>query len=255
MTLLVVGTDSRTAGDFTSAYAFADAIRIVKVDFVQGEASVLTMPRDLWVTIPGMEVYGVRENRLKTAYTYGNQYEDLGGGPTLLARTLAENFDIYANHYLIFDFNAFVQAVDMMGGVDVLIPDNTADFQAGWQHLDGKEALRFARSRPDNSSDIERMDRQSLLLEAVQHKMRQPSALKYLPELTRIMQNAALTDLKPEEIQSLVCLWDHIQETDLKVYKVDETMFTSVIDEYGHERLIPDTARIKLLAASFVGGQ
>ena len=98
MTLLLVGSDAHSS-DF--ATGFADVIRIARIDFVSHTVVLLAVPRDLWVPIPGLEDHGIVNNRIKTAYTYGQRYGTPGGGPSLLAQTLVLNFGLQVDHYVI----------------------------------------------------------------------------------------------------------------------------------------------------------
>ena len=84
MILLAVGADN-DAGYYRG---LADVIRIFRLDFQEPSITLLAFPRDLWVSIPGLEEYGITAKRINTAYFYGNLYRLPGGGPTLLAQNI-----------------------------------------------------------------------------------------------------------------------------------------------------------------------
>src|SRR5574341_1942845 len=120
--------------------------------------------------------------------------------------------------------------------------------------MDGAAALRYARLRPDNSSDLERIDRQTQVITAIQEKLYRPEILRTLPELMTALQGSAFTDLSPSEIQRLVCLGEQIAQAGFITVEIDSDMTTSVMDEFGYERLQPDAAAIRSLAAAFQSG-
>ncbi|HEX5839421.1 MAG TPA: LCP family protein, partial [Anaerolineales bacterium] len=102
MNILAIGSDAR--GDHY-LYGLADIVRLVRVDFVNARVTLLEVPRDLWVEIPGIsDHYNITHGKLNQAYLYGNKglgyYDDPAEGPGLLARTLNLNFGIQPDHYL-----------------------------------------------------------------------------------------------------------------------------------------------------------
>jgi LCP family protein required for cell wall assembly len=257
MYLLVIGSDARE-NDYESG--FADVIRLIRVDFVSPSAMLLAIPRDLWVPIPQLEAQGIVENRIKTAYAYGNRYGVPGGGPGLLARTLAQNFDLHADHYIVVNFAAFEEGIDAIGGIDLDVPEQLGDplsgasyFPAGWQHMDGPAALRYARIRED-ITDLSRIERQTQVIMAIRERVLSPSILSSLPGLVQSARASILTDLSPSEISMLTCLAEQIEPDAIQVMNIDATMTTSVIDPWGHEMLIPDYPAIAGLVRAFDAG-
>src|SRR3990172_10442764 len=145
LTFLVVGSDSREGlenlenfGDFGGARG--DVIMLVRVDPVNSEARMLSIPRDLWVDIPGQG-----KGKINSAYSYG--------GPSLMVRTIQENLGIEVNHYVEIGFVGFQEMVDELGGIQVSFPyaardgSSGLDVEAGTEVLDGEMALAYARSR------------------------------------------------------------------------------------------------------------
>lgn len=254
MYLMLVGTDTHYH-DYTG---FADVIRIVRIDFVARSVTMLAVPRDLWVRIPGLETHHIIENRIKTAYSYGNYYQTNGGGPSLLTQTLSLNFGIRVDHYMIVDFSDFVTAIDAIGGIDINVPSplHAGDlyFPAGRQHLDGTQSLAYARVR-DNISDLERIDRQTELLWAVRNKVMTTQILPRLDDLTRPIVDGAVTDMSPAEISALICLGTKIKAASVQTAKIDGFMTHSLVDAWGHEILEPDFDAIRLMVAKFNTGK
>ncbi|MEA3351125.1 MAG: LCP family protein [Chloroflexota bacterium] len=228
MTVLALGVDTR-ADNYL--YGLADVIRIVRVDFVTPKITLLSLPRDLWVEIPGIEDhYDITHGKLNQSYFYGTEgmgyYDGPGGPPGLMARTLALNFDLYVDHYGSVNMITFVRMVDAVGGLDIYLPtdvdgrpvdEKTADmgyFEAGQQHFSGDEALRFSRIRKIDSV-FARMDRQTMVLCALRDKIISPSVLPRLPKTIASFQDSIITDLSPAQMSQLACLAPQINRENL----------------------------------------
>lgn len=237
MMVLAVGADNR---DDTYLYGLADVIRLVRVDFVTPRISVLSMPRDLWVEIPGIEDhYGITHGKLNQSYLYGGPgmgyYDGPGGGPGLLARTLDLNYGLQPDHYGAVNMATFVKIVDAVGGIDVYLPqpvdgrpidDKTEDmgyFPAGDHHLSGEAALRLSRVRK-KYNDFVRMDNQNLVLCALRDKILSPSVLPRLPQIIGAFQDSVVTDLSPAQLSQLACLAPRIRRENLLFASLPEEM-------------------------------
>lgn len=227
LTMLGIGADS----DPDYLYGLADVIRIVRVDFVTPKVTVLSMPRDLWVEIPGIEEpYGITHGKLNQAFFYGSPgmgyYHDAGGGPGLLARTLDQNFGLRVDHYGAVDMSTFVRIVDAVGGIDIYLPNDvdgrpidekTEDmgyFTAGQHHFNGDEALRFSRIRK-KYNDFTRMDHQNMVICSLKAKITSPAVLPKIPKIIASFQDSVLTDLSPEQLAQLACLAPRLKRENL----------------------------------------
>ncbi|GAA4224395.1 hypothetical protein GCM10022254_03730 [Actinomadura meridiana] len=161
---LLIGSDRRE--DIPSMGARADAIMLVHLSRRGDRLSVIAIPRDGWVPIPG---HGT--SKINAAFAYG--------GPRLLIRTVEQLTNVRVDHYAALDFNGFVQMTDALGGVDVTITKRTHDpkhdrtWEAGHQHLNGVEALDFVRQRWNlPAGDLDRIKRQQAFLHALEAKAR-----------------------------------------------------------------------------------
>jgi LCP family protein required for cell wall assembly len=186
LTFLVVGSDSREGlDDLTNFGAFGggrgDVIMLIRLDQSTGGARMLSIPRDLWVDIPG---HG--EDRVNAAYAYG--------GPSLMVRTIRENLGIEINHYVEVGFVGFISMVDELGGIEMtfLFPARDGlsglDVDAGPQILDGDTALAYARSRgyqeyqngswvSVDADDIGRTQRQQQVVRAILTQLKTPGSI------------------------------------------------------------------------------
>ncbi len=173
-TFLLIGSDSRSfvsTGEpepFGVSGSRSDTVVLVRVDPRNKTLRVLSIPRDLWVAIPG---HG--EQKVNAAYTFG--------GAPLLVDTIVKNVRIAVDHVIEADFLSFRALVDELGGINIGFAHPTRDNKsglfepAGCGHLDGIEALNYSRSRhteyliggrwvPDHRADLGRVLRQQVAL-------------------------------------------------------------------------------------------
>ncbi len=225
MNILAVGSDAR--GNHY-LYGLADIIRLVRVDFVNARVTILEVPRDLWVEIPGIsDHYGITHGKLNQAYLYGNKgfgyYDGIGEGPGLLALTLNLNFGVEPNHYLAVNMTTFENIVDAVGGIDVYLPYDidvrTKEYpeafhvEAGQHHFDGKTALWVARIRQYHT--FSRAESQNIVMCALRKKLLSPAIVPAIPDLVQTFQKNVQTDLSPEQINQLACLANQMNGSDI----------------------------------------
>ena len=216
MYILMTGVESKNY-----IYGLSDAIRVVRVDFVNGKVTVLPLPRDMYVSIP-VAIPGITETvtygKLNQAYFYGSPgmgyYEGEDHAPGLLAITIGQNFNLPIDQYISVNTMIFRRMVDQIGGVDVYLPDNIYGHyfdepvlykKAGYHHLDGKQAEMVARHRT-LIGDFGRARNQTILFKAFIKALFTPEGIKSIPGLIEIYQNNVLMDFTPNEISKLLCL-------------------------------------------------
>ena len=166
--VLVIGSDARPGRSAVNARA--DSIHIVGVNPRLGRVSILGIPRDSWVSIPGSGT-----NKINAALVLG--------GPELLVRTVEHVSGIHIDAFVLTGFVGFERLVDAVGGIDVRIPypiDDSAagaHFRAGPEHLNRSEALAFARARHDvPAGDFSRSFNQGRLIIAALATLRRQVA-------------------------------------------------------------------------------
>lgn len=238
MFILLIGSDARRD---TYDIGLADAMRVVRVDFVEPRIQIVTYPRDLYVEVPGIEDHhGITHGKLNQAFLYGNEgykyFDGPGQGPGLLAVTLDHNFGARVDHYVAVNLQTFVRIVDELGGIDIDLPytidgrvKNSKDpnryFPAGEQHLNGYRTMLLARIR--SQGDFTRIETQNLILQAVAEKLFSPSAIGYMPELIASFGDAVQTDLGPAEVTQLLCLWRKLDPQNIAYGNFPGTLFTN----------------------------
>lgn len=225
MKLIALGIDSNEQ---------ADAIRLINADFVNKKIIVLSIPRDLWVTVPDMAENNITEGRINATYGYGEYFNGKGHGIVSFSNAILANFGIMFDHYFVIHFDSFQKVIDMIGGVDITLDeplDGTAQglpyFSEGVHHLDGVTALKFIRVRfPDTDND--RIDRQSELIKLVYDKIKQPDNILKLPVIgTNMLSNQSVsTDLSLADLSKLACLVKSTRKEDIEFYSIPGTYYT-----------------------------
>ena len=249
--ILLLGIDRR--GSRGWAYR-TDTIIIVSVDAVNNAVSMLSIPRDLYLEIPG-----VKETRINEANVYGYSFDYPGGGPALLQRTIEQNFGIAIDYYVMVDFDGFTRVIDTLGGVDVNVPKTlhdtqypdprpgdpnaykTVHFDAGWQHLDGQRALEYSRSRM-STSDFDRAKRQQQVLLAVREKAVGLGILNLIPKLPSLfatMGNMVKTDMTLNEMKDLALLAPKIDLGNIQTAVIEKPLVYGYRTESGAAVQLP----------------
>ncbi|MBK0330735.1 LCP family protein [Brachybacterium sp. MASK1Z-5] len=164
--ILLLGSDERS-GDEAAKEGVSgqrsDSMMLVHIPEDGSEGYVVSFPRDLYVPIPGQG-----EDRINSALAYG--------GLPLAVSTVEDYTGASIDHVALIDFDGIEGLVDTLGGVDVTIPESFEQhgmtFTEGEQHLNGKEALTFARERKAFSDgDFQRNRDQQALLKAIATKL------------------------------------------------------------------------------------
>lgn len=210
-------------------YGLSDAIRVVRIDFLNGKITILHLPRDMYVSIP-IAIPGFTESetlgKLNQAYFYGSPgmgyYYGEDKAPGLLAQTIEENFNLKVDNYISVNSRIFQMMVDAIGGIDVYLPDNIYGhyfqkpvlyLEAGIHHLDGKQAEMVARHRTI-IGDFGRVNNQTILIKAFIRNLITPEGLTNIPDLIEIYRETVLMDFTPDEISNILCLLGKIDNEE-----------------------------------------
>lgn len=243
---------SRDKSNGTWPYG-ADLIRFVRVDFSNKTVRLIAVPRDLWVATPHLNNLKLDHSRLGLVYyrveqnTTGTTTEITTAATNAVAQALYDNYGVTADHYIFFEMRYFAQAIDQLGGLDVNVPADISageySFHAGEQHLDGTNALLYARLLPGNelSAGWNRMDRQNLILKALIAKLLEPANIVKIPDLINQFKQDITTDLSPELITNLACLAGQVPQDQITTTQVDQSM---ILGAGPDTSMIADTAKV-----------
>lgn len=259
VTILVMGIDARDWEEGNDIPR-TDTMILFSIDPLTKTAGMMSIPRDLWVTIPGME-----NNKINTAYRWGELYELPGGGPGLAMKTVEGVTGVPVQYYALLDFNSFVRFIDTMGGLDMHIreeivvdpigPGNTRTLEVGVQTLDGATALAYARNRYDGDGDFSRSTRQQEVIMAVREQVLTfnmlPMLVSKAPALYQEVQAGIRTNLTLDQVIRLAWLASQIEDGNIKRGVFDphkHVQYANVMTNEGSQAvLIPVYDQIRLL--------
>src|SRR5689334_11393631 len=234
--ILVLGTDKRA--ELGGEAARSDTLILLSVDPKWKTAGILSIPRDLQVTIPG---YGLQ--KINAAYFFGEYNKIPGGGPALAVPTVQKFFNVPIDYYVSVNFAGFQKIVDEVGGIDVYVPQMIDDpeypgpynsyihvhFDAGCQHMDGEEALEYARTRHADS-DFGRALRQQQVIKAAREKALQLNMLFRYNDVLSRLGDAIETNIPPDLQWTFAQLAGQISGSDIYTAQIDSAMVREVAD-------------------------
>ena len=173
--VLVMGLDYR---DWESGEGAprTDTMILASIDPLSETVGILSIPRDLWVSIPGFE----EPARINVAYRFGETYDLPGGGPELAMNTVEGLLGLKIDYYALIDFYAFEQFIDELGFIEIDVPRNiwvdpidgpTVKLKRGMHDLPGNLALAYARARNTEGGDFDRAGRQMQVIMAIRDRV------------------------------------------------------------------------------------
>ena len=259
VTILVMGLDYRDWSEGVDVPR-TDTMILFTIDPLSKSAGMLSIPRDLWVSIPGME-----NNRINTAYRWGEVYDYPGGGPALAMKTVEGVIGVPIQYYALLDFNSFVRFIDELGGLDMHIkeeitvdpigPGNTVKLMPGVQPLDGATVLAYARNRKDGDGDFSRSARQQEVILAIRQQILTlnmlPTLVAKAPALYNEISQGIRTNLTLDQVIKLAWLASQVQDGNIKKGVFDphrDVQYADVSTPEGNQAvLIPNPDQIRLL--------
>lgn len=253
--ILVMGIDRRPGEAFISR---TDTMMLVSIDPETESASILSIPRDLYVVIPGLG-----RDRINTAFVYGSVDNNPAGGALLAMQTVEYNLGVYIDHYVMVDFSTVINGINELGGIDVYVPYNINDptfpdmnygfdplfIPAGQQHFDGLTALKYARTRHQDN-DFYRARRQQQVVLAVRDKalsLGLPTLISRAPVLYNQFEQGIRTDLSLQEIIQLAQIVEGIPDGNIQNEVLDHNYVSNYLTENGSQVLIPVNESIEPL--------
>lgn len=240
--ILLIGKDGSTPGD----PGRADTQMLVRLDPDSKSISVLSVPRDWRVDIPG-----VGYNKMNAAYFFG--------GPSLVVETFTKATGVPVNHFIEVDFEGFRHAVNILGGLYLPVDrryynatDNSyqkLDIQPGYQLLNGGDALHFVRFRHDEKGDFGRMQRQQLFLrEAQRQSARWSEDWTKAARLVRALTNETTSDVNSlKRLKPLVELVFQVDASNVHTVHLEGS--TPMID--GISYVVPSQEQIAAAVSEF----
>lgn len=228
VTILLMGIDERK---FEEGPARTDTLILLTIDPETMHMGMLSIPRDLWVEIPG---YGVHD-KINTAFFRGeaDQYPG-GGGPALAADTIQYNMGVNIDYYATVNFQAFVDIIDEIGCIPMTVPQTIDDptypapdgygyepfhLDAGEYCMGGETLLKYARTRATYGGDFDRSARQQQVIQAVRDYVMESGQLASLiakaPQIYEAVSGGVRTDMTLQQGISLGLLAMDVERDNL----------------------------------------
>lgn len=259
-TILLLGNDRRPG---ETDIPRTDAIMLIRVEPQRQRVALLSLPRDLFVTVPG---YG--QTRINAAYVWGENYGAPGGGLALAQAAVSNLLGLPIDYVVMADFEGFIGLIDALGGITVDVEkelyDNAfptmdygytvAHFLPGPQQMDGVAALTYSRIRhPD--SDFMRIRRQQTVLLAIADRVRERGDLlnaATADQITGALVGFVQTDMPRDRIVGLLWALRNSDAAAVERYTLDESMVSFGVggDRYA---LVPLNAALAEVTRRFMG--
>jgi polyisoprenyl-teichoic acid--peptidoglycan teichoic acid transferase len=224
VTIMLAGLDEYS----TRSESLFDSIMVVSLDKTSHRIAMISVPRDT----SAFPYYfgGTSKIKINALPTYvRNGWVKSGDQPvTTLIKEVSYLVGIPINYYAIMDLASFSKMIDMVGGIDITVPNaivdptydwldhSTAGFSisAGKHHMSGRIALAYVRSRHGSgNSDWQRAGRQQQLLVALEQKMASPTMLLKLPSLTSQAASLVHTNFPADQVDDMVKEADAVPDT------------------------------------------
>lgn len=264
--VLFIGVDARD-WEVNATAPRSDTMILFTIDPVTKTAGMLSIPRDMWVDIPGFG-YG----RINTAYNLGEAYKLPGGGPGLAMKTVEKFLGVPVNYYGQVDFNTFIAMIDTIGGIDVQVKErlvldpvgtgmDKVVITPGYRHLVGWKALAYARTRKTEGGDVDRAQRQQDVIFAIMEKVLSPDYfpifVKQASGLYELMATGIHTNLSFDDGLRLAVLLQGVPRESIKTGVIDYDMVTfdnTVLNGENASVFKPKPDDIRILRDEIFGG-
>lgn len=254
VTMLLMGLDYRDweAGEIPRT----DTMILLTLDPISRTAGMLTIPRDMWVAIPGFD-----HGKINTAYFLGESFKVPGGGPGLAVQTVEQFIGVPIHFYAQVDFFAFVKFIDEIDGVKIDVPEkikidpigpsNEVWLEPGRYNLNGDVVLAYARARYTEGGDFDRAKRQQQVIMAIRERLfevdRLPMLIRSAPALYRDLSEGIKTNLTLQQAVQLALLAQQVPEKNIRKAVIPPGAVSSAMSPDGLDILVPYPDEIRLI--------
>jgi len=255
VTILLMGLDYNDwrAGETPHS----DTMMLLTIDPVNKTAAMMSLPRDLWVNIPGFD-YG----RINEAYFDGEIYKLPGGGPELARQTVEQFIGVPIPYYVVMDFTAAIKIIDEIGGIQVepFQDVKVEKFGGGEQQellaghsytIDGALALAYARERHTAGGDVDRARRQQEVILALRRRILKyqdlPIFISKIPAIYRDLSSGIRTNLSINDAVQLGVLALSLDAKNISQNVINYEMVIQATSPNGEAILKPIPDKIRAL--------
>lgn len=224
ISILFMGVDDSDVRNYQDATR-TDALILATFNEKEKSVKMLSIPRDSYVYIPEIDRY----DKINHAHVYG--------GVKSTVETVEQLFDLHIDYYVKINFNAFLEVIDALGGVEVNVPyhmsekdshdrNNAIVLEPGLQNLNAEEALAFARTRKQDN-DIERGKRQQEIIKAVMKKAASIGSITKYSDLIEAVGSNMKTNMQFDEMKSLI---SYVTSGSINIESLSLTGYDDKID-------------------------
>jgi len=259
--ILLMGIDQRSGVEDDGPFR-TDTMMLVSVDPVRRTAGVISIPRDLWVNIPGF-----RQARINSANQIGDAQAYPGGGPALAMETVRQNLGVSVDRYLLINFDVFTTVVETVApnGIEICVQEEIDDpdypdagfgtihvhFDPGCQLLNAEQLLQYARTRATFGGDFDRARRQQEVMSAVQEQVLSAGGvLNFIGDAPRLwdeLTGSFKTNMTLDEILQLAVLGQDIGRDGVTFSVIDNLYVNLATTNTGDQVLVPKQNSISFL--------
>lgn len=219
-----------------------DTLIVASIDTKTGQTALMSIPRDLYVNIPGTDSY----TKINALYHIG-QEEDDNHPAALISKSIEEITGQPIHYFLAVDYDGFTRIIDALGGINVEVERDikdvsfpgpnysyeTFELSAGFHHLDGATALKYVRERHDDPmGDFGRSHRQQQVIQAVKNRAFTVGTFLdpvTLYKLLDALEDTVRTDITLDETESFLHLAENVDIQNIN---------TTVVDAWQKESLL-----------------
>jgi LCP family protein required for cell wall assembly len=236
-------------------------IIVVNIQPEYGLVTLISIPRDLYVYIPGYKM-----QRINAAFYRGEYAKYPGLGPALMKDTILYNLGIEIDYYILVDFDGFINLIDTVGGLDVPVPCDYTDWRiknpdkdpedednwrlftvkAGVVHMDGDLALWYARARK-KSSDFDRNRRQQEVIRALYSQALNLGWISKVPDLYEELSRSVTTDFTLSDALVLAPQIYDLRSAEVRSFYIDSSVVSGWKSPTGAAVQIPNHAALYAL--------
>lgn len=239
--ILFIGLDERDLIE-NQGPPRSDTMILFTVDPLTKTAGMLSIPRDLWVNIPG---FGY--SRINTAYSSGEGNQLPGGGPGLAMKTVEQLLGVPVHYYAQVDFQTFTDLINIIGCI-YLVPeeklvldpigpgmDKVVITPGGERKLCGWQVLAYARIRKTEGGDTDRSRRQQQVIFAIRDQVFKPDVFPSLiaraPEIYATLSSGIKTNMSLDDALKLAVLGKDINPSNIKTGVIDPQQGMAIFDK------------------------
>ncbi len=244
--ILILGIDDGDSEAAASEPKRTDAVMLLSVDPKENNVSVLSIPRDTKVVLPGHR----DPDKMNAAFAYG--------GAVMAKQTVANLLQVPIHYYALADWRGFIEVVNLIGGVDLYVDrdlyyedpyaDLVIDIKHGFQHMDGTTAGKYVRFRSDELGDIGRVQRQQKFLKAAAEQMFSIQNVTKVGSLLSTLEKYVETDLNTltmikaansfkffgdEKVKSCMLYGNFDDTSGVSYWVTNEDLIKKSLDELG----------------------